>query len=229
MFITQNFESSPDDDTSSSSTPLQWVSNNGENLAECQGDCDGDSDCIGDLICWQRGDDSDPIPGCTGDLLAIDAANSDSGTDYCYNPNATIVPTSDPTTASGEPTTYPTADPDSSTHCAYNMDGGGWILVRHTYNKWFDANDDLTGTADYGVVSGPLSDNEFAIPFNATNDTQFLFSKGNCEEWLITTYDQFGYKRDGAYYGVILKSCNSNVSYTAKWYNREEYDEDPWY
>merc|ERR1740123_2889774 len=47
-------------------------------LAECHGDCDSDSDCIGHLLCHQR--DGDAVPtGCSG------AAHSDV-TDYCYDP-----------------------------------------------------------------------------------------------------------------------------------------------
>ena len=34
-------------------------------LTLCQGDCDSDRDCKGDLVCLQRGRD-DPIPGCMG-------------------------------------------------------------------------------------------------------------------------------------------------------------------
>ena len=72
-------------------TPLEWISNHGVGLDNCQGDCDNDSNCNGDLICWQRGNtDSNPIPGCSGDLLAIDTANNDPGTDYCYDPTAGI-------------------------------------------------------------------------------------------------------------------------------------------
>ena len=45
----------------------------------CQGDCDVDSHCQGDLICWQRDGDAD-VPGCKG------AAVPDH--DYCVvNPS----------------------------------------------------------------------------------------------------------------------------------------------
>ena len=48
-------------------------------MTECQGDCDADSDCLGDLVCFQR-DGLDPVPGCSG-----------SGTnnwDYCVAPGS---------------------------------------------------------------------------------------------------------------------------------------------
>ena len=77
---------------SSTSTHLQWIGHSAASLENCQGDCDNDNNCNGDLICWQRGStDSDPIPGCTGDILAIDTANSDPGIDYCYDPTAGIL------------------------------------------------------------------------------------------------------------------------------------------
>lgn len=41
----------------------------------CEGDCDEDADCTGNLVCFQR-DDGDNVPGCTG------IADAD-GTDYC--------------------------------------------------------------------------------------------------------------------------------------------------
>jgi len=69
-----------------STTQLKWIGHNAKNLDKCQGDCDKDSDCVGDLVCWKRGkSDSSAIPGCSGDLLAIDDANNDPGTDYCYD------------------------------------------------------------------------------------------------------------------------------------------------
>jgi len=45
-------------------------------LGECQGDCDEDEDCKGNLVCFQR-DPGDPVPGCEGGEEAM------SKTDYC--------------------------------------------------------------------------------------------------------------------------------------------------
>ena len=45
------------------------------------GDCDVDTDCIGDLVCFQRSSTEDPardIPGCQGEYVGIDS------NDYCY-------------------------------------------------------------------------------------------------------------------------------------------------
>jgi len=111
--------------------------------------------------------------------------------------------------------------------CTNNIDGGGWKLVRHTYNKWFDANDGMTGTASYGEVTGPMSQSEFAIAFDAEDDTEFMFSFGCFDKWLITTYDQFAYRKGSNYDAQILKSHISDEPYIAKWYNRGN-SEDPW-
>ena len=48
-----------------------------EGLKRCQGACTTDSDCEGELKCWQR-DGGEAIPGCSG------AGVED--TNYCYDP-----------------------------------------------------------------------------------------------------------------------------------------------
>jgi hypothetical protein len=45
----------------------------------CHGDCDEDSDCIGDLVCFQR-DSGEAVPGC------IDAGGTQANHDFCYDP-----------------------------------------------------------------------------------------------------------------------------------------------
>jgi len=45
-------------------------------LGECQGDCDGDDDCQGSLICFLR-DTTESVPGCSGE--------GSLGTDYCFD------------------------------------------------------------------------------------------------------------------------------------------------
>jgi hypothetical protein len=54
-------------------------------LALCQGDCDEDDDCEGDLVCFQRDGDK-PVPGCSG--------SDGSRSDYCIDPNAQTTPSS---------------------------------------------------------------------------------------------------------------------------------------
>ena len=47
-------------------------------LGRCQGDCDNDHHCAGDLVCYQRGmNQGADVPGCTG--------ADNSRTDYCVD------------------------------------------------------------------------------------------------------------------------------------------------
>lgn len=65
-------------------------------LGVCEGDCDTDRDCSGNLICLQREKNDGPVPGCSG--------NDNSRTDYCIASNAS--PIASPTPA---PPTGPSA------------------------------------------------------------------------------------------------------------------------
>jgi hypothetical protein len=56
---------------------IQYESRDSEGLSRCQGDCWSDTECSGDLKCFQR-DEFEPVPGCTG--------GGSSGTNYCYDP-----------------------------------------------------------------------------------------------------------------------------------------------
>jgi 6-phosphogluconolactonase (cycloisomerase 2 family) len=62
---------------------VQVVGNNGQPssafpLGKCQGDCDVDEECDGELVCFHR-DGSDPVPGCLG------GEEDRSRTDYCVS------------------------------------------------------------------------------------------------------------------------------------------------
>jgi hypothetical protein len=51
-------------------------------LKECEGDCDVDTECEGDLVCFHRSSTEDlarDVPGCEGEYVG---ANSN---DYCYS------------------------------------------------------------------------------------------------------------------------------------------------
>ena len=73
-------------------TPL-YMPPNGESFCQsstpcsaCQGDCDKDDDCVGDLKCYQRdGTGNDYIAGCSPTLSA-------SHIDYCYDPTDVSIP-----------------------------------------------------------------------------------------------------------------------------------------
>jgi hypothetical protein len=63
---------------------VEYVGNDGSPasaypLGECQGECDSDEDCEGELICFQR-DPGDPVPGCLG------GEDDTSRNDFCISP-----------------------------------------------------------------------------------------------------------------------------------------------
>ena len=45
--------------------PLECNANDDNLCQECEGDCDNDDDCVGDLICFKRNGFT-PVPGCEG-------------------------------------------------------------------------------------------------------------------------------------------------------------------
>mmetsp|Transcript_9057 Transcript_9057/g.18200 ORF Transcript_9057/g.18200 Transcript_9057/m.18200 type:complete len:840 (+) Transcript_9057:96-2615(+) len=76
-------------------------------LGECEGDCDNDGDCVGDLKCFQR-NGQEEVPGCAG--------TGNTGSDYCYNPNPTpATTTTAATTATTTTTTTATAATTTTT------------------------------------------------------------------------------------------------------------------
>ena len=92
---------------------LVVVGNDGDQdvfpLVECEGDCDTDDDCAGNLECFKR-NQFENIPGCSG--------RGEPGTDYCIvsdpeigflTPLPTISPTASP--VSSEPTISPSLSP----------------------------------------------------------------------------------------------------------------------
>ncbi|GKY93759.1 hypothetical protein MPSEU_000343100 [Mayamaea pseudoterrestris] len=78
------------------SLPLRYVASNGNPssafpLAQCQGDCSSDYDCMPGLVCFQRTFTS-AVPGCTG--------TPQSNIDYCIDPADRLTPAE----ITGEPT-----------------------------------------------------------------------------------------------------------------------------
>eukprot|EP01083_Nonionella_stella_P166183 554850_1 len=59
------------------------VNVNGNNLVECQGDCDSDNNCAGDLKCYQRVGAAPNPPGCQG--------TAKYNWDYCYDPTRAFI------------------------------------------------------------------------------------------------------------------------------------------
>jgi len=61
-------------------------------MLACQGDCDDDDDCSGNLRCFDRYDSDntqdDPVPGCASPYPGVEGI---SGMDYCYDPTGLLV------------------------------------------------------------------------------------------------------------------------------------------
>jgi len=63
--------------------PLQYVAATPtRQLDQCEGDCDRDKDCKGELKCFQR-QHGEPVPGCLG---TIAPTGGDTTSDFCYDP-----------------------------------------------------------------------------------------------------------------------------------------------
>ena len=76
-------------------------------------------------------------------------------------------------------------------NCGFDIDDGGWTLVRHVPNEttWHPSSDQLQGTDVYGVSSkGPEGDEAWSIHFETALPSydEILISSGNCHNWLIT-------------------------------------------
>ena len=116
-------------------------------------------------------------------------------------------------------------------HSCDNIFGGGWLLVRHSYNGWHQATDNLNGTDIYGTSDNdPESSSIWSIEYNqyleTGESTLFMFSNGNCSEWLVTTNDEWStfYPND---YGAYIISSNYDKDYFVTWFNRNTYSQDP--
>ena len=106
---------------------------------------------------------------------------------------------------------------------------GGWSLVRHSYNSWHQATDNLNGTDTYGEYeNNPKSNKSWSIQFdkqlNSDGSTLFMFSNGGCSQYIITKNNQFKYDTNISH--IIASHLGSD--YYAEWYNRgASYPMDP--
>ena len=66
--------------------PIEFVDDNPKkDLKECEGDCDKDSDCKGDLVCFHRNKNTKrEVPGCEG------GDKDGSRTDYCIKKSSFV-------------------------------------------------------------------------------------------------------------------------------------------
>ena len=118
----------------------------------------------------------------------------------------------------------------SDTSCD-NIYGGDWSLVRHSYNSWHQATDNLAGIDSYGSYDNdPQSINKWSIEFNnvleGDGSSLFMFSNGDCSEWFVTRNDQFNTQFEFGERDII--ASHYDIDYDVLWYNRVLNAEDPW-
>ena len=70
---------------------------------QCEGDCDRDDDCQGNLVCFQRAGD-EAVVGCRG--------TARSGWDYCHDPNGSVLPPPPPPAPASGPSQWPGYSPN---------------------------------------------------------------------------------------------------------------------
>jgi len=149
----------------------------------------------------------------------------------------TEVPTRSPTISPTVIPTTPTTIVDSvSSHGLENCPeivGDYWTLVRHAPPgiRWHQATDNLMGTDEYGTWGGNQS--FWSIKFASMAFDKFLFTRDNCEKWLITSKEAVIGLYGNAWYTnelrTIIASSINSTSYKARWYRRSStYSEDPW-
>ena len=121
--------------------------------------------------------------------------------------------------------------------CQY-IYGGNWLLMKHSYNEWHEIAD---GGNAYGAYdNNPNSINTWGLTHaHADNSEIFMFSNGDCSQWLVTTHDQFN-QLAGADFTNTTKhiiASHFDVNYYAKWNYRTPntsygmasvYWSDPW-
>ena len=82
-----------------------------EHFVTIQGDCDDDTDCAGDLKCFNR-DNGEDVPGCVGNT----EKHARTRRDYCYSDTQVVTPnpTRSPVTSTSDPTVSPSLRPVTS-------------------------------------------------------------------------------------------------------------------
>lgn len=115
--------------------PISGAEDRSEGLLECEGDCDSDEDCAGDLKCQQR-DGLETVYGCEG---VPRGENGVSSFDYCYDDSSeqpSAAPTQEPTVAPSAAPTKKGMD-ECATDCQVDNDCDADLvcMIRKGKNK----------------------------------------------------------------------------------------------
>eukprot|EP00934_Nitzschia_sp_Nitz4_P001807 Nitzschia sp. Nitz4//scaffold177_size45885//17105//21005//NITZ4_007204-RA/size45885-augustus-gene-0.5-mRNA-1//-1//CDS//3329539052//1807//frame0 len=135
-------------------TPLESL----KPLGRCEGDCDVDDDCQGNLVCYQRYLPNQAVPGCSG------GEAESSLMDFCIVPDLTVstaVPTTSPTmTVTLDPTTEPTSSPTASP----TISPTDLPTVGPTAFPTTSPTDEPTMAPTYYPTAFPTENSTFVIP-----------------------------------------------------------------
>ena len=156
--------------------------------AACHGDCDSDSQCRGDLQCFQR-DGTDPVPGCTG--------VGDNTYDYCYSANSLIdvEPGSSGCTSSA-PCPVCSGDCDSDSQC----EGGATCFQRDGYEAVPGCRGQGHTTWDYCVAPETGADVLVDVPPSSSGCTRTApcpECRGDCDSDRDCQSNLYCFQRDG--------------------------------
>eukprot|EP01084_Bolivina_argentea_P035042 64979_1 len=119
----------------------------------------------------------------------------------------------------------------SSVTSCNDIYGGEWMLVRHSYNSWYQATDNLVGTAVYGYPDpNPKSKSSWSMQYNiyleTDGSTLFLFSNGECSEWIVTINNEF-LTAKGEDYSAYIIASHYDINYNTTWNYDTNHLEDP--
>jgi len=133
----------------------------------CQGDCDNDDECTGDLVCEQRS--TGPVPGCDG--------SGRNGADYCRYPDPSMSPSTLPSSTSSpspppfrrdfnyetaNPTHRPTSSPNNSPSSAAPTTSAP---IGKKFNFASDSPTVFYGYTNLGTVCPHLNEPNYQGPF----------------------------------------------------------------
>jgi len=119
---------------------------------------------------------------------------------------------------------------DSNKDPNEDVDGGGWVLVRHTsgeYPTWGPWDDNLQGTEPVNDAAGPQAATHWSLDFSELQMEEIMFATADGLYWLITDPIEVKGSNYANLSRTIYKSSQSNKPYKVNWFNRVEVPQDP--
>eukprot|EP00933_Yihiella_yeosuensis_P051702 TRINITY_DN49691_c0_g1_i1.p1 TRINITY_DN49691_c0_g1~~TRINITY_DN49691_c0_g1_i1.p1 ORF type:complete len:672 (-),score=95.13 TRINITY_DN49691_c0_g1_i1:445-2460(-) len=118
------------------------------NMSKCQGDCDNDNDCAGNLTCFQRYA-WESVPGCSG--------HGKFGFDYCYDPQENTSQPSSSTTTSQPSSSTPQPKTPVQDACLCVFDIDRTLTGKQGSAHECPGNKEIKGIPDHAYGGGTLT------------------------------------------------------------------------